>query len=57
MYMYIYVYIYIYYIYIYINKTNLCSDVKISKMFPTKPNQTVLFLFSNLSKTSQPGST
>ena len=52
MYMYIYVYIYIYNI----NK-NLCSDVKISKMFPTKPNQMVLFLFSNLSKTSQPGST
>ena len=31
--------------------------VKISKMFQIKPNQTVLFLFPNLSKPSQPGST
>ena len=31
--------------YIYIILTNLCSDVELSKMFQTKPNQTVLFLF------------
>ena len=37
------------YIYIYI-LTNLRSDVELSKMFQTKPNQTVLFLFPNLFK-------
>ena len=46
-YIYIYIYIYTYihiYIYIYI-LTNLCSYVKLSKMFQTKPNQTTLFSF------------
>ena len=33
------------------------SDVKFSKLFQTKPIQTVFFLFPNLSKNSQPEST
>ena len=37
--------------------TNLRSDVKLSKMFQTKPNQAVLFRFPNLSKDSKPEST
>ena len=53
--LYIYIYIYIF-IYIYI-LINLRSDVELSKTFQTKPSQTVLFLFPNLSKNSTPGST
>ena len=45
------VYIYMYYIYVYIYiyiyiLTNLRSDVKLSKMFQTKPNQRVFYLFA-----------
>ena len=34
------------YIYIYIYKTNLRSDVKLSKIFQRKPNQTVFVFLS-----------
>ena len=50
--LYVYIYIYI----LYMTETNFRSDIKISKMFPTKPNQMVPFLFPNLSNSFLPGS-
>ena len=56
MYIYIYIYICIYIYILYMTETNFRSDIKISKMFPTKPNQMVPFLFPNLSNSFLPGS-
>ena len=50
--LYLYVLNYTFYICIYIN--NLHSDAELSKMFQTKLNLAVLFLFPNLSKNYLP---